>query len=156
MGRTAATWKPEFVYGIGDNFYFYGVEDIHDAMWTNTFENVYTSNDLYCDWHLTTGNHDWNGGNATAQLAYSDVSHRWTFPAFHYTVDYELQDGTTMRIITVDTVLLVGITGWRNDDPMGEPIDRAAADEAWKWIEETIKGASLYFTMIILYNLSSY
>ena len=41
MERTAKSWKPEFIYGIGDNFYFWGVEDVYDVMWTKTFENVY-------------------------------------------------------------------------------------------------------------------
>ena len=41
MERTAKTWKPEFIYGIGDNFYFWGVENVYDVMWTKTFENVY-------------------------------------------------------------------------------------------------------------------
>jgi len=35
---------------------------------------------------------------------------------------------------------LSGITSWRNEDPNGDPIDRAAADQAWEWIEETIRG----------------
>ena len=41
MERTAKSWKPEFIYGIGDNFYFWGVENVYDVMWTKTFENVY-------------------------------------------------------------------------------------------------------------------
>ena len=61
MERTAKTWKPEFIYGIGDNFYFWGVETVHDRQWTNTFENVYKSKEMQVDWHLTTGNHDWTG-----------------------------------------------------------------------------------------------
>jgi len=60
MKRTAKTWNPEFVYGIGDNFYFWGVTDIYDPMWTKTYENVYTTDELQVPWYLTTGNHDWS------------------------------------------------------------------------------------------------
>lgn len=71
MERTAKSRKPEFIYGIGDNFYFWGVENVYDVMWTKTFENVYQSEEMYVDWYFTTGNHDWDDGNGTAQIAYS-------------------------------------------------------------------------------------
>ena len=28
---------------------------------------------MYVDWYFTTGNHDWDDGNGTAQIAYSNV-----------------------------------------------------------------------------------
>jgi len=40
-------------------------------MWTKTFENVYQSEEMQVDWYVTTGNHDWDDGNSTAQIAYS-------------------------------------------------------------------------------------
>ena len=46
MERTAKLYEPQFVYGIGDNFYFWGVRDVYDVMWTKTFENVYRSDEL--------------------------------------------------------------------------------------------------------------
>ena len=85
MSRTATTWQPEFIFGIGDNFYQWGVTSVTDRMWINTFENVYSSNELQCDWHLTTGNHDWEG-NTTAQFAYSEMSYRWTYPDYQYLI----------------------------------------------------------------------
>lgn len=109
MERTAKTWKPEFIYGMGDNFYFWGVDSVTNEMFMKTFENIYRSEELQCDWHFTTGNHDWDDGNGTVQLEYSEISHRWTYPAFHYAVDYELADGTTMRLITVDSPMLCGV-----------------------------------------------
>ena len=141
MERTAIEYQPEFIYSIGDNFYFWGVRDIYDVMWTKTFENVYQSDEMQVDWYTTTGNHDWDDGNATAQLAYSSVSHRWTFPAFHYTVDYELSDGTSVRIITIDTQLLSGISAGINSNPEGNPADKEYAIWAWAWIERTIAGS---------------
>ena len=31
------------------------------------------SEEMYVDWYFTTGNHDWDDGNGTAQIAYSYV-----------------------------------------------------------------------------------
>jgi len=69
-----------------------GVKDVNDKIWQRTFEDVYNSNHLQCPWYPITGNHDWvtksdgSGGNGTAQLHYSALSERWTFPDFFYTV----------------------------------------------------------------------
>lgn len=144
MERTAKQWQPEFIYGIGDNFYFWGVTDIYDVMWTKTYENVYRSDELQVPWYLTTGNHDWDDGNGTAQLAYSSISERWTYPAFHYTIDYELADGTSVRIITIDTPLLTGISTGKNDDPNGSPADQNYANWAWDWIARTMASSGEY------------
>lgn len=144
MERTAKNWKPEFVYGLGDNFYFWGVQDVYDPMWRHTFENVYTSEEMQCDWYMTSGNHDWEFGNISAQISYSQISSRWTYPALHYTVDYELENGTTFRMITIDTPTLSGITIGENKDPEGNPPDKGVADACWIWIEETIKASDKF------------
>ena len=55
-------------------------------MWNKTFEEVYSDSRLHIPWYPTTGNHDWDtrptleggldgdfiGGNATAQILYSN------------------------------------------------------------------------------------
>ena len=42
MGRTSRLHRPEYIVGLGDNFYYHGVEDENDPMFENTFENIYT------------------------------------------------------------------------------------------------------------------
>jgi hypothetical protein len=42
---------------------------------------------------------DSSSRNATAQLDYSGISKRWTYPSFFYVIDYELEDGTSMRLV---------------------------------------------------------
>ena len=55
----------------------------------------------------------------------SKKSERWTFPDLFYTVDSTLDDGTTQRIVMIDTTLLSGIYGAEKpDDPYGKPEDR--------------------------------
>ena len=40
MKRVARLNPPEYIIGLGDNFYFHGVEDDEDEMWEKTFEQV--------------------------------------------------------------------------------------------------------------------
>lgn len=84
MGRTSRIHRPEYIVGLGDNFYYHGVEDENDPMFEKTFENIYTgpraywspgrtvkggtrleseprkAPNLQCPWYHTTGNHDWS------------------------------------------------------------------------------------------------
>ena len=59
-------------------------------------------------------------------------------------IDYELDDGTTARIVVIDTGLVSGITGSANTNPDGNPIDREAADAAWRWIDRILKQSSQF------------
>ena len=40
MKRVSRLNPPEYIIGLGDNFYFHGVEDDEDEMWEKTFEQV--------------------------------------------------------------------------------------------------------------------
>ena len=46
-----------------------------------------------------------------------------------------------MRIITIDTPLLSGISTGRNTNPDGNPADENYADWAWEWIKRTIQSS---------------
>ena len=41
MGRTSRIHRPEYIVGLGDNFYYHGVENENDPMFEKTFENIY-------------------------------------------------------------------------------------------------------------------
>ena len=47
MKRVARLNPPEYIIGLGDNFYFHGVEDDEDEMWEKTFEQVRIFYNLY-------------------------------------------------------------------------------------------------------------
>ena len=77
MKRASRMHPPEYVIGLGDNFYFHGVTGVDDPMFEETFEKVYNTSELQCNWHVVLGNHDWtereyiNGsdaGNGWAQV----------------------------------------------------------------------------------------
>ena len=74
MGLWAELHGAAFVVSVGDNFYPYGVKDVHDRQFETTFERMYSAKALQIPWYLVLGNHDYafNGrkGNTTAQLLY--------------------------------------------------------------------------------------
>ena len=73
-----------FTANIGDNFYTFGVENVDDERFKETFEDVFTAPSLHIPWYFCAGNHD-HYGNASAEIAYSKKSSRWNFPDFNYT-----------------------------------------------------------------------
>uniref|UniRef100_H2ZDE1 Tartrate-resistant acid phosphatase type 5 n=1 Tax=Ciona savignyi TaxID=51511 RepID=H2ZDE1_CIOSA len=144
MSDVASKLKPNFVLALGDNFYFLGVTDTGDERFNKTFEHVYTSPYLNIPWYPTMGNHDWHG-NAHAQLDYSHVSKRWTYPWYYYTLDYTLSlSSTTIRTVMIDTTIQCGI------DSKGTPINDTVAEEQWTWIEQQLQeGQSFDYLLVV-------
>jgi len=158
MAAVAADLSPRFFLGLGDNFYSDGIStDVHDARFNQTFEAVFTGAALQIPFYPTAGNHDWRG-NMSAQLAYSTVSARWTYPHFHHRVKeaFTGDDGQAyeVEVLLIDTVLLCGrslddphapapgvqrddlafTTEARRDDAMawlGAALEASTADYLW-------------------------
>jgi len=125
------------VLALGDNFYFDGVKNVDDPRFKNTFEDVFTADSLKGDnlWKICAGNHDWRG-NVSAQMAYSDKSARWHYPALYYT--FRLGGGAvpTVDVFLVDTVTL---TGYGNQ----------SVDEAqWTWLENGLAKSDADYVIV--------
>lgn len=150
MGVVAEAVNAQFVLALGDNFYHEGIEtDVSDHRFEDTFEEVYAAPSLQVPWYVLAGNHD-HYGNVTAQIEYSKVSSRWTFPDFNHNHVFEwTEDDATysMEVIMIDTVNLVGMHRVPESDPLyfaqppgpSDPL-RAAAD--YQWIEEKLAAST--------------
>ncbi|MFQ3576071.1 MAG: metallophosphoesterase, partial [Cytophagales bacterium] len=102
MDVYAAQFDPEFIISTGDNFYTNGVASTQDPHWTLSFENIYAKGGITCPWYPILGNHDYQG-NAQAQLDYSKISRRWSFPSRYYTFAQKIDKNTKARFVFLDT-----------------------------------------------------
>jgi hypothetical protein len=109
MGVVGAQLKVQAVLALGDNFYYSGIAtDATSPRFAQTWDNVYTDTSLQVPWYVIAGNYDYKG-NVTAQVAYSGVSSRWTFPALYHSQSFVFaEDGTTVDVVLIDTVNLSG------------------------------------------------
>merc|ERR1711907_911876 len=106
LGVLAEQHNASFTLALGDNFYMHGVTDQHDPRFKQTFEDVFTSSSLQSPNHfrVLAGNHD-HYGNCSAQIAYSDMSPRWYFPDYYYSME-EMAGNLTVQLVMIDTVVL--------------------------------------------------
>lgn len=54
---------------------------------------------------MIAGNHD-HYGSVKAQIDYTQLSSKWTFPNFYYTIKTELRNGIKAVFIMIDTIKL--------------------------------------------------
>jgi len=95
----------DFILTTGDNFYYSGVNSIHDRQWSDKFEDVYTDPVFQVPFFPTLGNHD-HEGNIAAQIQYSQVSPRWRMPARYYTFTRSFGNGISAQFFALDTAAL--------------------------------------------------
>ncbi|MBC7867531.1 MAG: metallophosphoesterase, partial [Gloeobacteraceae cyanobacterium ES-bin-316] len=104
MGKAAHDLSASFVVATGDNFYPYGVQSTQDYHWTASFENIYTAQSLHVKWFPVLGNHDY-ASNPDAQVAYTNISSRWTMPARYYSKTFPVgTDTVLMAFIDTDPI----------------------------------------------------
>ncbi len=95
--------NPRFIVSTGDNFYDVGVTDTKDPHWQNSYENVYSRNNLVQKpWYISLGNHDYYG-NADAEIEYGKINKRWVLPSRYWSRIETAGDGTRIRFIFIDT-----------------------------------------------------
>ncbi|XP_074642817.1 tartrate-resistant acid phosphatase type 5-like [Tubulanus polymorphus] len=137
MGKLAQSIQSEFTLALGDNFYYDGVQDIHDKRFQETFEQVFTAPALYKPWYFVAGNHD-HYGNASAQIAYTKLSDRWHFPDYNYTLMYRVP-GTNVvaEFIMIDTIIICGLG---EPQPTG-PKDELKSKSVLNWLEDKLKNS---------------
>eukprot|EP01060_Flectonema_neradi_P029582 TRINITY_DN411_c1_g2_i1.p1 TRINITY_DN411_c1_g2~~TRINITY_DN411_c1_g2_i1.p1 ORF type:complete len:350 (+),score=72.63 TRINITY_DN411_c1_g2_i1:57-1052(+) len=152
MGAVASQHgDTQFVLALGDNFYSAGISgDDHCTRFETTFEDVFTHPSLQVPWYVVAGNHD-HLGNVTAQIAYSQLSKRWTFPSLYYTFTESFVTSSgknvTTQIIYIDTVVLSGMSYHDEEKdifvkptgPAPEHVELAATQ--LQWLEQELSNS---------------
>jgi len=153
MAKVAKHIGAEAVLLLGDNFYSHGVKSETSPRFSETFENVYCMGDLpHLPFWVVAGNHD-HRGNVSAQIAYSQNSSRWNYPAPFYNLTYEWKANNgasrTLELLMVDTVLLAGVS---DDQCLGcdlpGPPDMFHAETEWQWLSEKLNSSEADFLWV--------
>ena len=153
---------PHFALALGDNFYSHGIStDMHDPRFRESFESVYTGSSLQAPFtfHVVAGNHD-HIGNVTAQIAYSALSKRWSFPTEYYTITEKgpEPDSPTVQVVLIDTVVMAGasdvldargrITEALPGSALRGPASRAAAVTQLQWLKTTLANSTADYLIV--------
>lgn len=94
---------PDFVVGLGDNFYPYGPDSaddkIFDTVWRDQFIKPYPS--LQVPWRMVLGNHDYYG-NALAEVDYhyhrNNKDNVWYMPSPFYSLSVNTDQSTPEQL----------------------------------------------------------
>ena len=145
MGRMAETVGPECVIAAGDVHHFEGVASVNDPLWMTNYELIYSHPELMLDWFPICGNHEYRG-NTQAVIDYSKVSRRWEMPARYYTKTFN-EDGTTLRVVFIDTTPL--ISKYREESDKYPDASKQDNDAQLKWLDNTLKNAKEDWVIVV-------
>lgn len=145
MGNMAETLGPECVVAAGDVHHFEGVASVNDPLWMTNYELIYSHPELMITWYPLLGNHEYRG-NTQAVLDYGKVSRRWEIGGRYYTRTFD-EDGTTLRLIFVDTTPL--IAKYREESDKYPDACKQNVDEQLKWLDNTLKQAKEDWVIVV-------
>ena len=145
MGVMAETLGPECVIAAGDVHHFEGVASVDDPLWMTNYEQIYSHPELMLAWYPILGNHEYRG-NTQAVLDYGKVSRRWEMGGRYYTRTFN-EDGTTLRIVFVDTTPL--ISKYREESDKYPDACKQDSDGQLKWLDATLSQAKEDWVIVV-------
>ena len=145
MGIMAEEVGPEFVIAAGDIHHFEGVRSVQDPLWMTNYELIYAHPELMIDWYPILGNHEYRG-NTQAVIDYSRISRRWEMPARYYTKHFN-EEGTTVRIIWIDTTPLIDKYREENDKYADACLQNI--DTQLQWLDATLAAAQEDWVIVV-------
>ena len=119
MSAGYAAHPVQAVISTGDNIYPSGVSSVDDPQWKSKFERIFPAESLPVPFWAVLGNHDYRK-DPDAQVAYTGhrlddgTMTRWQMPGRYWsTVLRSPDDSVELRLVGIDTQLLVGNAGTR-------------------------------------------
>ncbi len=145
MGTMAETIGPECVIAAGDVHHFNGVASVNDPLWMTNYETIYSHPELMLDWFPILGNHEYRG-NTQAVLDYSAISRRWMMQGRYYTRVFN-EDGTTVRVVFIDTTPL--ISKYREESDKYPDACKQDVDAQLAWLDQTLREAKEDWVIVV-------
>ena len=146
MGEIAETVDIEFITSLGDIHHFDGIQSVDDPLWMTNFELVYSHPELMIEWFSILGNHEYQG-NIEAFFDYNKISRRWRAEEPYYTQLHELKDGSTLRLLYIDTPPM--IDKYRQDTIKYKAVATQDMQKQLKWIESVLKDNKATWTVVM-------
>ena len=159
MGVVAASTNAAFALAVGDNFYTFGVKDVDDSRFKDTFEDVFKADSLKdIPFYAIAGNHD-HFGSVQAQIDYTGKSTRWKYPDSWFTFSKDVDGDATIQFVMIDTVVLAGNSDVRDPetgevleelggDRLPGPADKQRAQTQMEWLEATLKNSTAEYLVV--------
>ncbi|QDV47558.1 Calcineurin-like phosphoesterase [Stieleria neptunia] len=133
MRKHAAWSRPDAAMLLGDNFYESGVDSIDDLRFDSDFESLFDAASFDMPFYVCLGNHD-VGGDAEAQVQYTDRSKRWKMPARYFRTRETARD-QVIDIFVLDTNTML--------------TDSAEADEQMKWFRNELSASDADYKFVV-------
>ncbi|TWT71471.1 metallophosphoesterase [Crateriforma conspicua] len=133
MRKHAAWSRPNAAMLLGDNFYESGVDSIDDPRFDSDFEALFDVDSFDIPFYVCLGNHD-VGGDAEAQVQYTNRSRRWKMPARYFRTR-ETAGDQTIDIFVLDTNTLL--------------TDSAEADQQMRWFRDELSTSDADYKLVV-------
>lgn len=145
MNKTAEKMDINFIISVGDNFYPIGVASVKDPYFKTSFEDVYNEPELFVNWYVVLGNHDYEG-NTQAEIDYTNISRRWEMPSRYYSFTKKFKNGGKAIFIFLDTSPF--IKDYYTEEKYKNVIGQDTAAQ-YKWLKNLLETTDAKWKIVV-------